>query len=144
MRFQPKTDKELAVMNLLPEGEYDFEVFEASDAVSTNSNEMIKLKLKVWAPDGSERHVYDYLLEAMAHKLRHFAVCVGLDVEYVNGTLKAVQCVGRVGRVKLIIQKDKTGAYPDKNAVKDYVVKEKIAAKAVEPAADSPEDDVPF
>lgn len=133
MNFKPKSEKELAEMNLLPIAEYDFQVIEAKDAISKGGNQMIALKHCVWAPDGSERHIYDYLLEAMAQKLNGFCKATGLTAHYEAGTLAAQDCLGKAGRLKIGIEKRE--GYPDKNTVKAYVIPkagDAIAAKSEE------------
>jgi hypothetical protein len=126
MKFAPKTEKQIAEENLWPAGEYGFEIGEAHDKVSKSNNEMIHLKLKVFNNEGSMRFVDDYLLEEMAYKLRHAAEACGLLTQYESGTLLASDFVGKLGYLKLKIQKDKTGNYPDKNVVGDYIVKDVV------------------
>ncbi len=132
MRFNPQSNEELEkkaeerrTRLLMEPGIYDFEVAQAQDTVSKSGNDMIKLQLKVWDKDGNERFVFDYLLEAMEFKLRHFAESVELLDLYNAGEMFAPDCVGRCGKVELLVEKgarkpDGT-MYPDKNTVKDYV-----------------------
>ena len=146
MRITPRSDKELASMNLMPQGQYSFEVIDAKDRVSKSGNEMIELKIKIWDSNGKERIIYDYLLDSMAHKVKHFcqgqSPCSLIDV-YDMGELLAEHCLNKTGYLELIIQKDKTGIYGDKNAVKDYIVKDKNTAevKKEDPFFD---DDISF
>lgn len=151
MRFQPKSEADIARENLLPVGDYDFTVLEASDERSKSGNDMIKLKLEVWDNDGNTRHVYDYLLEQMAFKLRHFCSATGLIELYEQGDLQAIDCENRSGRCKIIIKTDKTGEHDPNNAVKDYLVPD--AANAPEPVrraqpaqqqATGTDDELPF
>lgn len=122
LEFQPKSEEELKKTILLPDGEYDFDVTGAEEAVSkTSGKEMIKLTLKVYALDGNTTPVYDYLLSSLEYKIKHFCDTAGLQTEYQMGILTADMCLNRCGKVKLGIQKDKTGQYEDKNVVKDYV-----------------------
>ena len=46
----------------------------------------------------------------------------------------ADEMIGRTGRCKLNVQKDKTGQYPDKNGIADYL-KSKTPNAAPKPAA---------
>lgn len=147
MNFTPKTEKEIAEMNLIPAGEYDFEIIEANDKVSKSGNDMIELKLKVFDHNGAERVMFDYLLEQLAFKLRHAAEACNLVDRYNMGTLVANDFVNKSGRLKLGIQKDKTGAYPDKNTVADYITPkmvETMTAHAAQPAAEMLSDSIPF
>lgn len=157
MNFAPKTEEEIKKDALLPAGDYDFEVIEAADKISkTSGNPMIALKLNVYSGDGGTRHVYDYLMEQMAYKLRHFCQFTGLIEKYQAGTLTAQDCLGRVGRVSLR-QKIQDG-YDPKNEVKDYVnanaatvetPAQKAPAATPTASASSPQslenqDDIPF
>lgn len=148
MKFQPKSEQELQAMNLIDPGTYQFEVVTATDKISKKGNEMIEVQLKIWDINGHEHIVYDYLLESMAYKLKHFADVCGLGDKYLAGELGSLDCVGRGGKVELIIQdgqpKPDGGLYPAKNAVKDYVLKGSGNTKPAvidEPFVD---DDLPF
>jgi hypothetical protein len=122
MKITPKTDQELASMNLIQPGQYPFEVIVATDKVSKSGNEMIELKLKIWDENNKERVVFDYLLDSMFHKIKHFCEITGLIDKYNSESLLASHCLGKSGYLDLAIQKDKSGIYGDKNSVKDYVV----------------------
>jgi hypothetical protein len=98
---------------------------DAVDTLSKAGNEMLKLKLMVFG-DGSSPHVYDYLLEKLAYKLRHFAETTGLLAAYEAGELTAEMCLNREGYCKLVIERQ--DGYEPRNNVKDYIVKEKAAA----------------
>lgn len=126
MRFTPKTENEIQAENLFPDGDYDFEVVEAKDGQSKRGSDMITINMKVYGPNGRTQFVRDYLLEAMAYKLRHFCEATGLLADYDAGTLTDGKVMGRTGRVKLVTESGRknptTGAdYPARNAVKDYV-----------------------
>ncbi len=133
MRFKPKTDAEIeadrmANSGILPAGTYECEVHSAEDTVSKNGNDMIKMGLRVYDAGGVPYFVFDYLLEAIAHKLRHAAVALGMAAAYDAGTLIGDDMIGRTCRVRLRVEKDKNGQFPDKNVVVDYLA----------PAADAP------
>jgi hypothetical protein len=149
MKVTPKTEDELADAQLLEPGEYSFRVESAQEKVSKANNEMIELNLCVWANDGSTRYVYDWLLDAVSYKVKHFADAVGLDVMYEAGELTDDACVGRTGKL-VLKKKPATNGYPPKNAVADYVKSD----SKVEPPAQPPQqqgdheavegDDIPF
>ena len=151
MKFQPKTEKELQEALVVEPGIYDFEVVNAIEKQSKSGNDMIELKLKIFVGEGA-RIISDYLLESMAFKLRHFCEAVGLLDKYENGTLSAFDCAGVAGKLELVIQRDKSGSYPDRNSVKDYVVDEDYEPKASTPPlspggvapASFNNDDIPF
>lgn len=125
MKFKHKTEEEIQSMFLLPEGTYQFVVTKAEDAMSKSNNEMIKLTLKIMDKSGREHTVYDYLLEAMEFKLKHFCDATGLEKEYQSDMLLAKHCEGKSGMVDIIVQKGQPnpagGNYADKNSVKDYI-----------------------
>jgi hypothetical protein len=143
MRFKPLSEEEIQMEGLIDPGQYSYQVIEATDEKSKSGNDMIKLKLRVWDANGKERLIFDYLLEAMAFKLRHFCEGLGLLESYNSGTLSSASCEGKCGHLELMIQKDKTGQYAPKNAVKDYIVKDKSDSEA-KVAEGFIEDDLPF
>lgn len=122
MKFTPKSDKELAEERLLPEGTYGFEISGGEDKTSKAGNDMIELTVRVFKPDGSFLLVTDYLMEAILYKVSHAAKACGLEDKYMAGSLSGQDFIGKTGELKLGIQKDKNGTYPDKNVVKDYIV----------------------
>jgi len=123
MKFTPMSAEEIALAALLNPGVYPFEIIAATDEISKAGNEMIKIKLNVFGPDGASVHVYDYLMEKMAYKLRHCAEVCGLLARYEGGELEAVEFIGRTGYVKLDVDQGGNGYLP-KNVVKDYVTPE--------------------
>jgi hypothetical protein len=147
MRFEPKTEQDIERQHLLPDGDYDFEVVGAIEKPSKSSgNEMIQLKLKVFT-NAIDVTIFDYLLESMAFKLRHFAEATGLLVSYNKGILTAFDCQGRTGYLRLTTQEGQNG-YKAKNVVDDYIVKQRdVKATHDQPivAGGIPAgDDVPF
>lgn len=121
MQFKPKTEKEIAEENLIPAGTYPFETMSAEPKRSKAGNDMIELKQRIFLPDGSEKTLTDWLLESPAYKLFHYCAYTGLATHYERGTLQSTDCVGRQGYAKIGIQQDKTGQYPDRNSIRDYV-----------------------
>lgn len=123
MRITPKTEEEIANSLLLPEAIYDFEVQTAIEKPSKNGNDMIEVRLNIYQEGEKVACITDYLLEAMAFKLRHFCDTTGTLADYNEGNLQSDRMVGLSGKVLLIIKKDAAGQYPDKNSVKDYIKK---------------------
>lgn len=151
MKFNPKTEEQIAVAGLIPPGEYPFEVLFAEDQISKKENAMIKLKIGIYNAEGKCFHVTDYLVGTMESKLRHFADSTGLLPQYQSGTLSAEQTVGRTGTCRVVIKVDPTGTYNPKNEVKDYVVRKAKPLVGVVSAVAQPEvkasvddSDVPF
>lgn len=136
MNFKPKKETELN--SLLPKGEYEFKVIKAKEGKSNAGNDMITLVIDIYAPDGNSNRIYDYLLESVAYKLKHFCEAVGLSKEYEDGSLVDSMCVGRGGRCLIDIEIDKNGKYSDKNAVKDYIVSDILKVDVVNVVEDLP------
>lgn len=148
MRFEPKTDEELAkeaaARGPLPAGVYDFEVLEADNAVSKSGNDMIAMVLTVYDDDGRTRKVKDWLLPSIPHKLKRAAYTCGLGKSYEAGMLDAEDFRGRPGKVKLKVERDVTGKYADKNAVQDYVMPDAASAHRAPPKGDDIGMEIPF
>lgn len=127
MRFAPKTEQELQMMSLIEPGTYAFQVINAANETSKSGNDMIKLTLNFWDKDGNPHTVFDYLLEVMAYKLRHFCDATGLIDKYERGEIHPSDCIGKEGYLELVVQegkiKDNGDRYPSRNSVKDYVKK---------------------
>lgn len=141
MKFQPKSEKELAEANLWPVGEYAFEVLDAEEAADKNGNDMFKLRVKVFKNDGASQNIFDYVSASwMEFKLRHLAEACGVLDDYEKGEIEAYQLVGKTGKCKVNVSKDKTGQYPDKNGIADYIV---ASAGSTKPAVDD-DDQIPF
>ena len=121
MKFVPKTEKELKGMNLLQDGDYNFDVLTATDEISKKSNSMIKVKLGIYRDiEGTaDFRIFDYLLPQLESKLRHFCDSTGLLSEYESGQLTADMCTGRSGKCRITLKDDAT--YGLQNKVKDYV-----------------------
>ena len=146
------SEEELIQSSLLPAGVYPFEVMMAADKISKTGNEMIELKLNVFG-DNQEAHVFDYLLEKMAFKLRHFAEATGLIGEYERGELEALSCLNKMGYAKIGIDKG-NGSFPPKNTVVDYLKPETPITKngllealnptVPKPASKAPDNGAPF
>lgn len=123
MKFKAKSEEEITRESLFEKGVYSFEVIKAENKVSKSGNDMIKVQLLVFSNNSeSTKTVYDYLMEAMAFKLRHFCKATGLIEKYEQETLDAEDCEGKTGKCYLGIEEDKTGEYLPRNSVKDYVV----------------------
>lgn len=145
MKLIPMSDEQLAVMNLVSDGQYQFEVTNAEDTQSKAGNDMIKLVLNVWDAEGKQHTIYDYLLESMPKKLKHFARHLGLIAKYESGELLAEDCIGKCGTLDLVIQEDKSGKYPPRNSVVNYVEKKDFVNHG-SPVTEGDlfDDDIPF
>lgn len=144
------TEEEIQASLLAPDGIYDFTVIDAVEKESKKGNAMIEVKLNVFT-DVGELHLYDYLLELMAFKLRHFCSSIGVLADYNMGVLEVDNIIGRSGKVRITSKKE--GDYPLRNVVKDYVKKENGEPPRERPTegvpasvapTGGPQDDIPF
>ncbi len=150
MQFTPKTEKQIAEMNLWPIGQYSFEVlpevtlggkvYSTSDTTSKAGNDMILLVVNVYNESGESKILIDYILESAAAKLRNLCIACGMLDKYESGQVFASDFIGKKGELKLGIEKDKSGQYADKNKVANYVG-EKSTNDYSHPVYD---DSVPF
>lgn len=150
LSFQPQTEEE--VLNLLPAGIYDFVVKEAIDTYSKASgNPMIKLSLELVDASGKERVMTDFILTAFMKKIKHFCDATNLIDKYNSGTLSAEDCIGKTGKLNLIVEEYKSNL---KNSVEDYIKNSgnqpknslyRAITETQPPAASSfVDDDLPF
>jgi hypothetical protein len=156
--FPVLSDDEIQSMNLVPEGQYNFEVVKATDKVSKQGNAMLELQLKIWDSSGKERIVFDYLvgIPAMVYKIKNFCQTTGLTEKYNMGSFSAHDCLNKRGTAYIVVQKGSMkidgGFYPDKNSVKDYgtanvpLSKQDLSVNPSTQKLDSPEfdDHIPF
>lgn len=159
MKITPKTREQLATENLIPEGNHEVVVEGAEDKVSSNDNEMIELKLRVYLPDNRERVASDWLLESFGAKLLDFVEAAGLEKHYNAGTLTARDCIGHSLLATFVHRTQKKGEYAGQvqSSVTGYAKLVRQASpggKSVAPkprsvppeavTADIKEDDIPF
>jgi hypothetical protein len=121
MNYTPRSEDECK-RQLLKAGECDFEILKSEATTSKKGNDMIKLTIKCWDPEGREGTVFDYLMDAIPHKLRHAAYACGQGHAYEDGSLTAAHFENRNGRLKLTVKVQE--GYDDKNEVQDYVIAE--------------------
>lgn len=148
MKFQPKTEKEIAEEGLIPAGTIcDFEVIEAEEKTSKAGNPMIALQLKVWRPNGSTSLIRDWLLLDQMWKLHAFCGSVGKLAEYDAGEIDPFELKGCTGRAKIGI-KPATEQYPAGNSVQGYIKGETAAAPAkaapTQRMTQKVDDEIPF
>ncbi len=121
MQTTPKTRKEINDEALWPKGIYGFEVVSAEEKTSSKGNEMIEIQLVVSDDQNRTRKLRDWIMDAMPEKQLNFCEAGGLMKQYESGNISARDCIGVTGYLKLVIQEDKTGQYPAKNSVANYV-----------------------
>lgn len=134
MSYTPKSEEQLALEGLLPEGDYDYEVVETSDKPSKSGNFMITLKLNVFDAEGGSRVLTDYIVPNSNYgerKLRHAADASNIIDIYDSGALVHTDFLNRTGKLKLKIQ-DGTAEYPmPKNSVFDYIKREDVGTTSI-------------
>lgn len=122
MEFTPRSEQEIRNARIWKKGTYDFEITEASERLSkTSQKPMIELKVMLTNAEGGKRYMNDYLMPQMAGKFRHAAEACGLLERYESGKILDSDFKGKKGKLLLVVEKDKTKKYPDKNAILDYV-----------------------
>lgn len=146
MDFNPNDATE-SKPKLLPEGEYDLDVREAEERISSKGNPMIALEL---VPAGDDKPVIKEFLVATPtamFKIEQFCNAAGLADKYQTGRLTEADCRDVRVRAKVVIEDG--GDFADKNRVAEFVgpphePKETAAAgKYAHP--DTPDDtDIPF
>ena len=109
-----------AQRKLLPAGQYEARILEATETTSKSGNDMIELQVSVRGRDGSERELPDWLVsnDRGALKLRHAAEAVGALAKYEAGEIEQSDFVGQHVRVRIVIEKRR--GYPDQNRIEDY------------------------
>lgn len=123
MKFNPKSEKEIAEAGLWDKGEYAFEIIDSIEKLSKSGKDMIEVKVKIFNKDGASQQIFDYLLpDVMEFKLRHICEACGLLADYEKGMLEGYRLVGKTGYCKVGVSVDKTGQYPNRNNIVDYLV----------------------
>ena len=124
MRFSPISEAEADAQStgLWPDGEYAFEVREATEETSAAGNEMLKLEVYVYKDEGERRTMYSYLVNSpkAAWRIRQFAASCGLLPAYERGGLDPSEIVGRAGRCEIGTEPASNG-YPAKNAIRQFI-----------------------
>lgn len=95
-------------------------IAEAADTESRRGNSMIAMLLLVQLPDGEERELRDWLVDApaCAEKLRSAVVAVDALQAYENGSISAEDFAGRTVQIRVGIEKRR--GQPDRNYVESY------------------------
>ena|ERR1700748_412633 len=142
MQFSPQENRKL-----WNDGTYSFKILESvtfgskihytEDTTSQKTgNPMLKLVLEVYNSHGKSIIVLNYITDTMVKKLYNLAHSIGRPDLFVGGELKANDLINKTGKLLLTTDKDKSGQFPDKNSVKDYI--------AAAPASTKLDDEIPF
>lgn len=121
-KFTPVDEKEYSARNVWPAGWYAAEIIESVERLSQNGNLMFETKFQVFNDDGKHRLITGYVMVdgKAAFQMRACAEAFGVLDQYKAGTLSEDDLVGKSGYVKLIVQTDSDGKYPDANKIADY------------------------
>jgi len=129
MNYNTRTEKELAEANLLPKGEYPFEIADANEQKSKAGNDMLVLEIDCISETGARRRVTDYIVPGTIwadKKLHDLMWSVGLGERYATGIIQADDLRGRSGLAGVGIDKGKPFTAKD-GTQKDGYDKNKIA-----------------
>lgn len=122
MRITPRTEQDVAPKPIIKKGIYKFRIEAAADKVSAAGNDMIVLTVQVQNEAGKAiAQITDYLTEKNAAKLRHAAAACCAIARYDTGELSAADFIGKRGNCRVIVTKDHSGKFGDKNEIADYV-----------------------
>ncbi len=120
MKFDPKTDEEIAEAGLIPPSEIDFEILTAQEKTSKAGNDMFELSIQVFTADGSERTIRDWIMPSFPKKFKHCLDACGLIAKYNAGEISVDDFVGKTGKLKIEIGKPNDDGIRY-NQVHDYV-----------------------
>lgn len=135
---------------LLPEGEYDFEITDAEETVSRAGNDMIKISCKVDAK--IPRFINDYLVgsEKAFWKVKSLCASVGIDNMQPDMVLEPSDLIGKRGVCVIAIEQGEyDGNEYQRNTIDDYLVKDVPVEKPKKQSrrrkpVEMPDDDIPF
>lgn len=130
LEFEPQTEEQ--VLNVWPEGEYDYFVKKSEPWVSQKTGKSsIKLTLSLVNDAGEEKTQNVWLSSGFMFLVKHFADSAGEDLvaKYKVGGYNAADCQDRSGR--LFLGKEDNNGRPQ-NVVRDFL-------KATHPKASSPQ-----
>lgn len=140
MRLDPtiKNTKPQNDFPLLPEGDYEFQVANASRSQSSKGNMQWKLQLRIDKPDGTWAYVWEYFAETenMQWKFNEFFRSIGKFGVTDTGEMKNV--VSEIGNAHIIIKKE--DGYKDKNSVKYFIEQKEPETAGMEIS----DEDLPF
>src|SRR5262249_13125259 len=124
MKITPITEEEIKYLRILPEGEYDFLIFDAIDTTSKSGNEMIHLILDI-INNNKKYIIHEYLLnnEINIEKIRNICESIGILDKYNSSIIEAKDFKDKKGRAKVSIKNDNDYI---KNVVKKYIKKETV------------------
>ena len=141
MKFKPQTEEEAASAERrpLPAGIYDAEVLLAEETRSKAGNDMLKIKLAVYRPNGGQEWVWDYITDT-SYRLGQLMSACGLSEQYLKGEVHPDELEGKSFKVTLKIDPAR-GEYSERNSVGRYGT---ATPKPITPTVASTEADDDF
>ena len=139
MRFDPKDAEQV-----IPAGHYEAFVQSCEEKTSKNGNEMFEVRWKVYADEGRELIISDYIVSPkMIWKLKKLCRLWGLMENFEAGSVSPEDILGNSAMVEVKVDPPK-GGYDEKNSIKGYapLPDGTTPKRSAEPAKTS--DDVPF
>lgn len=120
MKFKPQPERETASPSrkTLPAGIYDAEVLEVVETRSNAGNDMIKIKLGVFRPQGGHDWVYDYITNT-SYRLAQLMTACGMSAQYQKGEVEADEIQGKCFKVTLKVDPAR-GDFAERNSVGRY------------------------
>jgi hypothetical protein len=120
MKFRPQTEEEAASAERrpLPAGIYDAEVLEVVETRSKAGNDMLKIKLGVFRPQGGHDWIYDYITDT-SYRLGQLMTVCGLSEQYQKGEVHPDELEGKSFKVTLKVDPAR-GEYSERNSVGRY------------------------
>ena len=142
MKFKPQTEEASAsTRKVLPAGIYDAEVLLAEETRSKAGNDMMKIKLAVYRPNGGQEWVWDYITDT-SYRLGQLMSACGLSEQYQKGEVHPDEIEGKSFKVTLKIDPAR-GEYSERNSVGRYGTATPKPTPSAEESTEA-EDDIPF
>jgi hypothetical protein len=143
MKFRPQTEEEASASTrkVLPAGIYDAEVLLAEETRSKAGNDMLKIKLAVYRPNGGQELVWDYITDT-SYRLGQLMTACGLSDQYQKGEVHPDELEGKSFKVTLKVDPAR-GEYSARNSVGRYGTATPKPTTSAEASTEA-EDDIPF
>jgi hypothetical protein len=154
MQFTPKSDSEIEAAEkerkerwVWPINQnYDFTILGAVEKTG-DYGEYIDLEAKLYHPNGEWNQTLRDFVGSESPRLKTLCYAVGLGERYEAGEINAYDFNNKSGKCKLIVKRDKSGVYHDKNKISDYVRSNEQSAKSSGELLKSKppiDDEIPF
>lgn len=132
MQFKPKTEEE--VRRIFDKGDYRFDVSDATERNDKEGRPMLAVKINIHhSVINGKTNIVDVYFTSNPNfefLFRHFMCSIGLEDVYEKGEVKPFQLIGKKGVARIGVKVDKTGTYPDKNSVLDFLISDKSSTES--------------